>query len=153
MANKNKVLLAQGLKYCASCNTIKTIDDFPHDRANKDGHAYRCRICDSATRKEWRSKHPETFRLSCTKSSIKRLYGLSWEEYNDLLERQDNRCAICGEYIERKTDSKPCVDHSHVTGKTRGILCLACNFILGQAKDNKQILQNAIDYLSRWENN
>lgn len=151
MARPRKIY-AEGKKVCSSCKQEKSIEEFPHDRACRDGHAYRCRTCDAVMRKEWRKGHPETFRLSCTKSSIKKLYGLSWEEYNSLLQKQDNRCAICGAYIERKTDSKPCVDHSHVTGQTRGILCMACNFILGQAKDNKQTLLNAVAYLERWEN-
>lgn len=68
----------------------------------------------------------------------------SKEEYTEMLIKQDNRCAICGSYQDKK---KFCVDHCHKTKKIRGLLCFHCNVGIGHLKDNIQILQNAISYL------
>ena len=56
---------------------------------------------------------------------------------------QDNRCAICG-----AMPKKPLfVDHCHVTGKVRGLLCVSCNTALGLLKDSITALEQAIKYL------
>lgn len=72
-------------------------------------------------------------------------YGLTMNEYNQLFESQERRCAIC------RTDDfggkSPSVDHDHKTKKVRGLLCVRCNFLLGFSKDNPVILEKAIRYL------
>lgn len=55
------------------------------------------------------------------------LYGLSWEEYLLLLEGQDGVCAICHQPSDRELH----VDHDHLTGRVRGLLCGRCNTGLG----------------------
>src|ERR1700733_2603170 len=66
-------------------------------------------------------------------------YGLSEEGYKALLEKQEFRCAIC-----RKDDPGRKkgwnVDHDHMTGTVRGLLCVRCNFMLGHAKDDPDLL-------------
>lgn len=59
-----------------------------------------------------------------------------------MVQRQGGRCAIC-----KKVPKKLVVDHNHVTGELRGLLCLSCNFCIGNAHDDVSILQSAIDYL------
>ena len=98
----------------------------------------------------YRLQHPEKTReqsrLSEQKRRLKR-YGISKEEYNNLLDSQGHCCAICD--IEL-TDDRFChVDHSHDTGKVRGILCHHCNFLLGNAKDSLAILSSAYSYLEK----
>jgi hypothetical protein len=77
--------------------------------------------------------------------TLKKLYNLTLEQWQTLLESQFNRCKIC------KTDSPGlkgwATDHCHTTGKVRGILCNFCNTGLGLFKDNILILQEAIKYL------
>lgn len=72
-----------------------------------------------------------------------RLYGINLEQYQTLLKIQFDRCAICKE----KKDETLQVDHSHSTGKIRGLLCHSCNTAIGLMKDNKNLLNNAINYL------
>ncbi len=60
--------------------------------------------------------------------------------------RQGGCCAICGQ-PEKELKRQLSIDHCHVTGHIRGLLCHRCNFILGFAKDNIYILKSAIDYL------
>ena len=75
---------------------------------------------------------------------LRKYYGLTHEQYDQLKQEQDFRCAICGKLVEQL-----CVDHDHETGRVRGLLCRACNLILGNADDNPNILLSAIDYLGK----
>lgn len=59
-----------------------------------------------------------------------------------MLAEQGGRCAVCA---ERPAEH---VDHDHVTGKVRGLLCFNCNGGLGQFRDDPQILELAIEYLT-----
>lgn len=80
--------------------------------------------------------------------SLKKLYGITLREYDIMANQQNNLCAIC----QRPPSGKGChavlaVDHDHKSGKVRGLLCAGCNKLLGYAKDNASVLQNAILYL------
>ncbi|MGH3712364.1 MAG: endonuclease VII domain-containing protein [Micromonosporaceae bacterium] len=68
-------------------------------------------------------------------------YGIGVEEFAQLLAEQGGRCAICG------AQNPQHVDHDHVFGNVRGILCFNCNGGLGQFKDRPDLLWNAIGYL------
>ena len=67
--------------------------------------------------------------------------------YRDLLDEQGWVCWICGDHPPR--NKKLAIDHDHETGEIRGLLCLRCNALLGRARDNKYILQSAINYLEK----
>lgn len=83
---------------------------------------------------------------------LKRRYGISIADRQDLLVRQDNKCAICRIDENDLTTSrkrKLHVDHDHFTNVVRGLLCHYCNGLLGHAHDSITILNKAIVYLSR----
>jgi hypothetical protein len=79
-----------------------------------------------------------------------RRYGVSKVDYDALLERQGGSCAIC-----HTTDwgngrsGRPNIDHDHVTGKVRGLLCWNCNVAIGHFGDSKQTLVAALSYLDK----
>jgi hypothetical protein len=78
-------------------------------------------------------------------------YGLSKIAFKTLIMGQGNACAIC-----RKKEwgrSGPHVDHDHLAGKIRGILCSRCNLVLGQIEDNPKIAQAMIDYIKNTKEN
>jgi superfamily II helicase len=81
---------------------------------------------------------------------LKRLYGISIEEYERLLVKQKYCCAICKVKVT-KLNKSLCVDHDHKTGKIRGLLCENCNNGLGGFRDNIKFLQVAQQYLRRQE--
>jgi hypothetical protein len=80
---------------------------------------------------------------------LKSQYGISTTDFNALVEQQGNKCKICSTPFSGAARSltAPCVDHCHSTTKVRGILCGACNRMLGMAKDNISVLEAAIKYL------
>lgn len=86
------------------------------------------------------------------KSRLKLNFNLTIEQYNKLLNEQNNLCKICKqpETIKHritKETTKLAIDHCHKTGKIRGLLCRKCNLLIGSAKDCPNILMNAIEYL------
>lgn len=90
---------------------------------------------------------------SCTNllSPLKRR-GITPAEYRAMLDAQGHRCAICRceeppKSSVRRRDAWH-IDHDHETGKVRGVLCPACNLMLGHARDNPSILEAAVRYLS-----
>lgn len=81
-------------------------------------------------------------------SKLKTKYGISLEEYNDKLIKQNHKCAICG-VDEIEQNRNLCVDHNHKTGKVRDLLCSPCNTGLGMFKENIDTLIQAISYLNK----
>jgi hypothetical protein len=83
---------------------------------------------------------------------LRRLYGITPEDYYQMLQEQNHTCAICGVH---QSDLKSTatgrdvfrIDHCHNTGKVRGLLCDSCNVGLGHMKENVDFLNNMIDYI------
>ncbi len=90
--------------------------------------------------------------LSLMKVCSKR--RISLEEYQKMLDMQDNRCGICG-LEETCKDPKHdrvrrlSIDHCHRTGNVRGLLCHSCNTAIGKFKDDIELLHKAIRYITQ----
>lgn len=81
--------------------------------------------------REWRIKHEDLVRERRKSYHLKELYGLSLKEYENILTRQDGKCAVCKR-------AKPLqVDHDHASGKVRGLLCHACNLAVAGIEISK----------------
>ena len=77
-------------------------------------------------------------------------YGVTKEKYQEMLDSQNGVCAVCKTKPDFKTWKKRLsIDHCHVTGRVRGLLCDPCNRGIGMLKDDPSILENAIKYLAR----
>ena len=98
--------------------------------------------------RRWYMRNRKNARINYRKNVLKHRYGLSLEDYANLLKIQNNKCAICGmttlEYAKNFH-----VDHCHKTTKIRGLLCYKCNMVLGYFKDNVDLFLKAIDYLKK----
>ena len=75
---------------------------------------------------------------------LKYQYGISLLEYQTIIDNQGGRCVICYEVLDNK---RVHIDHDHVTGMIRGILCLLCNIGIGHLKDDPIIVRRALNYL------
>ena len=118
--------------------------------------------------KTWRKNNPEKYKQQIEKGIAKRKkdpnyyakrreqglllnYGITIEDYNNLVVKQGGNCAICG--IHKTKLSKPLyVDHCHNTGKVRGLLCQKCNSALGLLNDNADTVLKAHKYLTSFDN-
>jgi len=115
-------------KICKNCKISKDINSFCIANNNKDGY----QDC-----KKFYLKHREEI-LKYHKNS----YGLTFEEYNQMLESQNGVCAICGDKETRKHNGKIVdlsIDHNHKTGQIRGLLCQNGNSILLSSEDDEQL--------------
>lgn len=72
-------------------------------------------------------------------------YGITLDEFNELLAAQDMKCAICRKEVEG--DTRLHIDHDHTTGAVRGLLCSPCNLFIGMADEDPDILRRAAEYL------
>jgi len=131
-------------KHCSVCHIVKPVTEFYPRRTRKTGHQSECRECCRIRRAKWWKS--DLGKHSSANSKLKSRFGITTTEYQTLLERQDFRCLICGD-TESYQGHKLAVDHSHKTGKIRGLLCKGCNMGLGNFKDSEILLNNAIVYL------
>ena len=95
--------------------------------------------------KRFRLCHPQTVADTNRRCHLRSHYGITRQDLEAFLALQHHRCAICGNGFRNYRDCL--VDHDHVTGKVRGLLCRACNFTIGHTHDNSSILENAAKYL------
>jgi len=161
-------------KQCLRCMNLLPLDKFHKHSKTKDGVRTQCKECRSKyaasdrvanydkyleNERKRRDRNAESIKVSNKKymqkssSKGKRLaymlerdYGITITQYDTMYEEQQGRCKICGLDQER-LDRRLCVDHCHVTGKVRGLLCDPCNRLLGQAKDRIHVLLKAAEYL------
>ncbi len=82
---------------------------------------------------------------------LKHLYNLSLEDYNKLVEKQNGKCAICNKEFNMEDLCGIHVDHDHITGKVRSLLCRKCNAMLGFSDDTISKLESAISYLKSFQ--
>lgn len=82
---------------------------------------------------------------------LKCIYGITLDDYHTLLKSQNYACAICQTTEISNIRKSFDVDHCHTTKKVRGLLCHACNVGIGFLKDDIQLLQKAISYLSAFK--
>lgn len=98
-----------------------------------------------------RNREKETIR------TIARKRGVSYDELVALYEKQQNRCAICGEMETRKSPTSNettllCYDHNHENKNNRELLCHACNQVVGFSKEDPVVLIHTMKYLIKHEN-
>lgn len=134
-------------KTCTKCSETKELSLFYRDKAFKDGHRSQCKSCDNIkTRRNYlkNNKYKD--------ADLKRRYGIDVNQYSQILNNQNNCCAICNK-DKSEFSYALCVDHNHRTGKVRGLLCKPCNLIVGNCLENKEILEKSITYLEHYEKN
>ena len=97
----------------------------------------------------WRNRNPEKVR-----SYRLRRYGISLEEYEKMHKEQNGLCAICMQpetRIFKGSATSLAVDHNHVTGQNRGLLCWRCNTCIGRLEEDPGLLRAAANYLEKYK--
>lgn len=127
------------VKWCPGCRQELRRDDFGRNRASRDGLTSYCKPCHNA-----KSKQTYTRLYGSTREyHLRRRYGITGDEYQELVDARGGLCALCQERPAQH------VDHDHVTGRVRGVLCSCCNQGLGNFRDRADVMRQAIVYLER----
>lgn len=143
----NRKHKARGL--CGSCYDRWLRENNPTYKANQTSNYYR-----------WKERNPERWQAvqrartererNCPEAKrkkrermLRRNYGISQAEYEQMLGEQRNGCALCS----RAPGIRPLhVDHCHETGMVRGLLCHQCNWFLGTIDADPTIIQRITAY-------
>jgi hypothetical protein len=140
------------MKTCSKCKESKELDNFAQDLRRSDGKNIQCKSCINSRNKVYRTKDPLRFKHYKRKTDLRIKYGITELDFETKLKSQNYVCAICG---SSKTGAKHkknlSIDHSHKSGKIRGLLCDPCNRGLGLLKEDKNLLKKAIGYLEEYE--
>ena len=115
------------MKACSGCHIPKDLSEFHKHKGRKFNVTEYCKLCRNIL-------------------IVSKRYKLTPEAYIELLEGQEYRCGICGTH-RSKLKKGLAVDHDHITGKIRGLLCGNCNNGIGRFKDDAELLHRAIIYL------
>lgn len=137
-------------KVCGECKEDKPFSEYHKNKTGKYGLQSKCKKCAIQKTRDWQVKNPEKYAALIERNLKVReprrradRYGLTVDELNDMIEKAGGRCNIC------KRERQLRVDHDHVTGKVRGLLCHGCNTSLGAFEDNVDHLLAAVEYLKR----
>lgn len=156
-------------KQCSKCKKTKK-DSLFYKRSGSESLHSACRDCEKKMAKDWYQRNPDYAkekakawrednpqkvaryrkenRLKSYMGEIKRKYGVSKDVFDAMLQSQSGKCLICNsDFLWSKRSNTPHVDHCHISGKVRGLLCRRCNSSLGYFNDNPALFESAANYL------
>ena len=125
------------MKTCNTCNQELPLTAFSTDKRRPDGTGSQCKDCRRVGRRT---------------RDMKQKYGITPEDYEELLDYQGGVCMICRQpesqinYSSKKVNPLA-IDHNHKTGSLRFLLCARCNTVLGRMNDDPKLLRRMADYL------
>ncbi|KKN73549.1 hypothetical protein LCGC14_0400010 [marine sediment metagenome] len=97
---------------------------------------------------EWYEQNREKLRRRSRQQYLRANYGMTPEDYEQLLQAGNKRCWLCGTTEPGRNDKHFSVDHDHITGRIRGLLCFACNAgIIGRMEEREVTLKTLANYL------
>jgi len=139
---------------CSTCHKPKDENEF-YKRKNKP--IAQCKTCHNNRTNGWYRRN-RTEQLIARRERYKifgqdirnKRRGITTQQLLELHQEQNDCCAIC--HKPEAIKSVLSLDHSHSNGQIRGLLCMRCNLLLGQANDDIMVLKEAIAYLEKWQN-
>lgn len=135
------------MKTCTKCGVEKPLYEFYNRRGKvKDGKNSHCKSCENEQIGSWRAKNKEKQAVIDRRTRLKTQYGITPEQYEELLVKQNHNCAICLRPASQ-FKTRLAVDHDHTTGLIRGLLCIFCNREVISRHRDPELLQRASNYL------
>lgn len=137
---------ADGKIRCAKCRRWKLSHLFSASTKELVKFQAYCKSCDN-------KRQESPLRKSQRKrAQTLRQYGITEDQYQELHTRQNGVCAIClTNTITDSRNGRLSIDHDHLTGRVRGLLCGLCNKAVGLLRDDPELARRVIVYLSGGE--
>lgn len=151
---------------CTKCKEVKDCSLFHKYDKKKNGFTSQCKACRNEARKQNYWKDPEANRLRVAEykkflketdpyklfitgrnSKLKKAYGIDVNQYQQMLESQNFKCAVCGKKHIESEKKRLVVDHCHKSNKIRALLCNNCNRALGLLQENLDTIDNLKNYI------
>lgn len=144
----------EGMKTCRSCLTVKPEAEFGKHLKGIKGRASRCRECiRSLYAPGYVYRDGRKYSDVKRDERLRRVYGITLQDYQDRLVEQEFRCPICLQVLDDTQNNKSAtgvhVDHRHCTGVVRGLLSYTCNVGIGSFQEDLLRMARAIAYLAR----
>jgi hypothetical protein len=149
-------LLEEGKKYCPTCKEVKDLSEFSTMKV-RGGIGSHCKSCTSTWSQEYNQTPKGKSKKKASYEKNKKIlknqqlikdFGITLKEYELKLKNQNGGCAIC-KRTPKQNKKMLAVDHCHVTGKNRGLLCSSCNILLGFIEKNKLDFSSISGYLTK----
>jgi len=137
------------MKICKICKIEKPLDCFYPRGNSKVYFKSYCKECDSERAKAWREKNREQALTNSRAGELRRRYGITIQQYEELLAKQNYCCAICNRN-QSVFKTRLAVDHCHSgpnAGSIRGLLCNNCNHRLIGKHTDGSLLRKMADYV------
>lgn len=150
--------LVDDIKKCFKCEVEKPLSCFHKRKQSNDGHDWSCKDCANLYKNKYTADNIEKIRKTKREHSsrmyqtrgknnhLKRTFGITLDQYNQMFQSQGGRCGIC-EVHQTELTKALCVDHCHKTSKIRGLLCDLCNRGLGSFRDSENLFISAAKYI------
>jgi hypothetical protein len=160
-------------RVCCACGAVKPLSEFRkqgkyrrgrckpclveyqrdwYERNKEHARAYAREYQNQPDRLEQRRKYNrERYQRSTVvrervrSEYLYRTFGLTLDEYNELLVKQAGKCAVCQKLC--KSGRQLAVDHDHITNRVRGLLCMNCNRAIGWLQDDPELIAAAMRYV------
>jgi len=156
-SKKRYLLLASvpnGFKICSKCKEIKLLNCFYNKNETSDKLTSWCKSCTLKNNKNWHDKNKERTRIWNKNYSLMKEYGITLDQYEQMLKEQNGVCAICSKkesafnHVTKRVWDLA-VDHEHKTGKIRGLLCRRCNQTIGLLYDDISLIKQMAKYVEK----
>lgn len=175
--NRTRYSTEHTVKFCSKCGLCKWVVEFQESAyIKRDGRRPECRDCGNRYQREWAQAHsedikarykkyrdeyreqrnaysreytkrfPEKKKVTYRSQTLRNKYGMTELDYHCMLVKQGG-CAVCGQGPEENRHGRLHIDHNHITGKVRGLLCDNHNLALGNAQDDPRMLRQLAIYL------
>ena len=146
--------MSESVKQCRDCGVTKPVSLFVKHRGKPNGVGSYCKSCAARHSREAREKYKDSPKhdRSRRSSKLKDKYGITLDDYDRMFAAQNGVCAVCNKPESRTYSGVPmrlCVDHNHTTGEVRDLLCTKCNFAIGLANEDPDILDKLSTYIKR----
>lgn len=149
---ENARIELEGTKTCRTClKTLPIADFYKSEELGEVFYYTRCRSCHTGVTGTW-SKENIEIRREITRRSQKRWhyqavkYGITPQDYENMVAAQSGLCAICN---KPELNKRLAIDHDHTTEKVRELLCSRCNTSIGKFEDSPELLRKAADYIEK----